>query len=191
MECTPCWFHKRSQEGYPIVILEILEVLGGLGRWSWTLWANVEGRFAWLWTVWQSSSAIVGRPLEVCWEVLARFWVSCLGPRWHRIPEAIGNSVAPRGRRFQSGLFMDVVSKISSPGDHKSVFELKNLNVKFISAFSTQTQFFVLGGCQHGPMLASQIPENLSLEGVWASPGRSWAAPRSFFVLPRSTRKVA
>ena len=55
--------------------------------------------------------------------------------------------------------------------------QIQNPNAKCISAFSTQTQIFVPVGCQHGPLLASQIAENLSLEGVWASPGRSWEAP--------------
>ena len=57
----------------------------------------------------------------------------------------------------------------------KSVFEPRNPSVKCISAFSAQTENFVRVGCQHGPMLASKIPENRAPESVWASPGRSWA----------------
>ena len=103
--------------------------------------------------------------------------MSCWSPREKRNPEAIGKSVVPRGRRFQRNFLMDFVSKINSPGDQRFVFEPRNPNAKCISAFSTQTQIFVPVGCQHGPLLASQITENLSLEGVWASPGRSWKAP--------------
>ena len=51
-------------------------------------------------------------------------------------------------------------TKISSQEDPKSVFEPRSPRVKFISAFSAQTQNFVRDGCQHGPMSTSKIPEN-------------------------------
>ena len=56
--------------------------------------------------------------------------------------ENIGQSMAPRGRRFQSGFWMVFASKISP----KSVFEPRNSSVKCISASLTQTQEFVRVG---------------------------------------------
>ena len=40
-------------------------------------------------------------------------------------------------------------------------------------------------------MLASKIPENLSLEGVWASPGRSSAAPGALLGAARAARAAS
>ena len=56
--------------------------------------------------------------------VLVRSSVSCWRPRWQRNPENIEKSMAPRGRRFQSGFLMVFVSKISSRGDIKSIKKL-------------------------------------------------------------------
>ena len=97
------------------VILEIFEVLGGLGRFGRMLRAVLHGygRFG----------RALERLLDGLWRGVGRswrsFWVLCWGLRWQRNPKAIGKSVAPRDRRFQGGFLMDFVSKISSPGDHK------------------------------------------------------------------------
>ena len=82
-------------------------------------------------------------------------------------------------------------SKISSQGEPKSVFELRNPSVKCISAFSAQTQHFARVGCQHGPMLTPKIPENRGPGGVRASLGRCWKAPGGSVALPGRSGEVA
>ena len=72
---------------------------------------------------------------------------------------------------------MVFVSKTSSQGVPKFVFEPRNPSVKCISASSTQTQEFARVGWQHGPMLASKIPEKCSPGGVRE---RSWEGFRRF-----------
>ena len=88
------------------VILEIFEVLGGLGRFGRILKAVLHfyGRS--------------GRALERLLGGLGGM-LGGLGPKMAAKSGSYRKSVIPRGRRFHSGFLMDFASKITIPGDHE------------------------------------------------------------------------
>ena len=142
------------------VILTAFNVFSGLGRFGRVLRAVLHGS--------GRSGKAIERLLDGLWRGGGRSWRGFgrhVGPKM-AAKLIIEKSVSPRCWRFHSCFLVEFKTKISSPGDQKSAFEHRNSIVKCILAFSTQTRNSVRVGSQHGPMWASRIPENLSLEGV-------------------------
>ena len=95
-------------------ILEIFVLLAGLGRFGRMLTAVLHG--------YGGSGIAFERLLDGLWRIVGRSWrgFGCHvgAPSGSEIWK-LSETVAPRGRRFQSGSLTDFVSKISSLGDHK------------------------------------------------------------------------
>ena len=108
--------------------------------------ASVEGCSAWLMggvaELLSGSWVASGRVLGGLGEVLGVMFT----PKMAANLQKIEKKVAPRGKQFRSGFLMVFWSKISSQGDPNYVFELRNPNVKCISAFQHRHRvLFVLG----------------------------------------------
>ena len=100
-----------------VTILEVCRAPSAFGRFPW-FWGDLAGLLSAFWVAFWGVLGGLGVVLGVM-----------LGP------ENLGKGVAPRGRRFHSRFKIDFVSERRSPRDPKICIELRNPNVKCISAF--------------------------------------------------------
>ena len=108
--------------------------------------------------------------------------MSCWGPRWQRNPEAMGKNVAPRGRRFQGGVFDGFRVEDKQPWRPQNLY--LSLGILMASAYRRlqHRHNFMFGPGTSGRLLGA-LGNLLAVLGafeieVFSSMGSTWA-PRA------------